>query len=329
MQEGFEAAAYLGTPLAAPLPSVAAASVRSGLSQQIFDNSLQFPDMSVSERNIVFRRQPPMLQGMNLTRVPTGGFPSTPASVIVGSGVDGVEYNTRMPTLFTQPSDTNRRMDIGPVGPLSGGNGGETVYRAAADAVTRQKRGAMTVRRAEQEAAIARKKQRKSLEKMMGPPAMPTPAQNQNQNQASAPASAPASASAPAPLSSTPARSSASATTAVLAELGHTNDTTVDVNDDDAADYDDSVLVCHKDPKTAMTDVFTVLCKNAGKLHNSTRHLITGKLTWKSYIQRFVTEQHWIVAGVALTVLFVLIIFVIVVVMAARQGLKKPTPTAA
>ena len=327
MQAGFEAASYLGTPLAEPLPSPAAAAVRGGLSQQIFENSLQFPDMSVSERNIVYRKQPPMLQGMNLSRVPTGGFPSTPASIIVGAGVNGVEYNTRMPALFSQPSDPGRRVEIAPVAPLTGENGGETVYRAAGDAVTRQKRGAMTIRRAEQEAAIARKKQRASLAKMLALPSHDSVRMDTVTSPSAATTYAPISTPSPSPLpaqavpvypsylpSYAPMPALASSPTAVLAELGSSDD-----------ESEDSHSACAKSPKAAMTDFFASLQKSAGDLHTNTRHLITGKLTWEAFVRQFMQEQHWILVGVAVTVLLVLVILVVVIVMAARPKEGKQT----
>lgn len=323
MQAGFEAASYLGTPLAEPLPSSAAALVRGGLSQQIFDNSLQFPDMSVSERNIVFRRQPPMLQGMNLTRVPTGGFPSTPASIIVGAGVDGVEYNTRMPALFAQPNDPGRRMDIAPAVPLTGENGGETVYRVASDAATRQKRGAMTVRRAEQEAVIARKKQRAGLAKMLG---TPTRAASANPPPPPSPAwsSSASSFSFTGPVAPSPNLAT------VLAEVGTSDgeiETEIEPGPGPCPGTTQTETSSPKDPKTAMGDFFTALQKSATQLHVSTRHLVTGKLSWNMYARRFIEEQHWILAGVVVTTLLVLVILVVVIVMAARQARTTATST--
>jgi hypothetical protein len=160
MQTGYDpvAARVLGTPVAAEMPSACAAAVQGGLAQRIYDNSQQYVE-SISERNCIFRRRPPMLQGMSLANVPTGapyGYgQGPPGHVVVGTWGDG--DSVRMPTLFTVPSE-NPRVTVMPSGPLTGGyEGSETVFREA-DAKTRNARGAMSVKRAEQEAAVSRKR---------------------------------------------------------------------------------------------------------------------------------------------------------------------------
>jgi hypothetical protein len=157
LQAGFDVnAGHLGTPVTGQCTqSPRAAQVQSSFSQQVFDSSMNMPDMAVSERNIVFRRSAPGLQGMVMSRPPTGGFPVSNRSIIVGAGPDGIEYNTRLPTLFTQPSDFGmRKTTIMPAGPLTGGpdGTGETLYRVP-DGKTRNAHGAMSTARAAQEAA--------------------------------------------------------------------------------------------------------------------------------------------------------------------------------
>lgn len=166
MQAGFDPKlAHLGTPVAAPLPSARGLAVKNSLANEIFLNSLQYPDMSVNEKKIVFREQAPMLQGMQLTHVPTGGFPLRQPSIIIGAGPDGIEYNTRMPTLFTQPSVPDKRMLVMPDRPLTGENGGETVYREP-DNKMRNAHGAMSVKRAAQEAASGKRHLQRSREQL-------------------------------------------------------------------------------------------------------------------------------------------------------------------
>ncbi len=162
MQAGFDPKlAHLGTPVSVPLPSARGLAVKNSLANEIFLNSMQYPDMSVNEKKIVFREQAPMLQGMQLTHVPTGGFPNRQPSIIIGAGPDGIEYNTRMPTLFTQPSVPDKRMLVMPDRPLTGENGGETVFREP-DNKLRSAHGAMSVKRAAQEAASGLRRQVRS-----------------------------------------------------------------------------------------------------------------------------------------------------------------------
>lgn len=323
MQSGFDSslsASVTGTPVAVPMPSSAAVRVRDSLSQEIFDNSLQFPDMSVSERNIVYRKQAPMLQGMNLTRVPTGGFPSSPASVIIGANSDGVEYNTRMPALFTQPSDMNKRVTVAPDRPLTGENGGEVVFRDAADSAVRQRRGSMTVRRAEQEAAIARTKQQAAYARMIDSSQTQTASPLTPFTTTSAPASAPApvlaqaqpvlfeSASGVSDL--TPTRSSSSMNfppTAVLAEIS-------------SSSY--APAASEETPKRVINNLWHMLQHSGSSLHTNTRQLVTGKIPPAVYFQRFVKEQHWIFMTIVFMALLMLCILIVVIVMAAR-----PTPS--
>lgn len=153
MQAGFTPnAAHLGTPLDHKVLTPDAARVQSSFAQAVFDNSMLYADASVDERNIVYRKQAPALQGMNLTHVPTGGF-SNKASIIVGADESGVTYNTRLPSLFTQPENPDRRVTIMPEGPLTGVGGAPTVYREP-DGKHRNVHGAMSVGRAQQEAAL-------------------------------------------------------------------------------------------------------------------------------------------------------------------------------
>lgn len=153
VQAGFvPAAGHLGTPLAAAMPSGAAAAVRASLSNEIFKQSLQYPDMAINEKACVFRKQAPALAGMVLSNPPSGGLGNAKPSIVVGADpAGGMTYNTRLPPVFTVPSE-NRRVTIMPEGPLTGVDGGETVFREA-DPKLRNAHGFMSVARAEQEAA--------------------------------------------------------------------------------------------------------------------------------------------------------------------------------
>lgn len=156
MQAGYESKPHLGTPLDEATPSPCARAVKNSFSQQVYNQISQYPDLSMSERDSVFRRQPLQLRGMTLQRVPNGGFGPGNPSILVGAGPDGIDINTRLPSLFTQPSE-RKRMTVMPDRPLTGENGAPAVYRAP-DHKLRNAHGAMSTSRAAQEAASGQRK---------------------------------------------------------------------------------------------------------------------------------------------------------------------------
>jgi hypothetical protein len=135
-----------------------AVATQQSFAYKVFEATRGQPDVAMNERLSSYRKQPPMLQGMTLTNPPTGGFgPSAGfgddagrAHVVVGSGPGGVDYNVRMPVLFTAPR-VDKRAYVGSTAPLtSDGPGAETVYRVP-DGKYRNSHGAMTVQRFNQE----------------------------------------------------------------------------------------------------------------------------------------------------------------------------------
>lgn len=163
LQAGYNpGAAHLGTPLP---PSARAQygppKTQGTLAQAIFDNASQYPDMAVSERAITFRQTPTVLQGMQLSRVPNGGFPESRPHILIGAGPDGIEYNTRLPTMFTRPLSADKWADVGPTTPLTAERpGDEPLYREF-DGKVRRPRGEMSLKRWDQENASAAKKQQR------------------------------------------------------------------------------------------------------------------------------------------------------------------------
>jgi hypothetical protein len=207
IQAGFTpGAAHLGTNIDESTPGTACVST---LSKQMYEITMPQPDVGMNERLSQFKRVPPQLQGMNLTHVPTGGFPASQPSVIVGADPSGgVEYHTRLPPLFTLPFVGEKRVTIMPDAPLtSGASGSQLVYRQA-DGKTRNVHGATTVERTEKKARVAERKRKRYLNGLLagagimdGPGANPNPNPNPNpsSNSVSAPAPAPTSAPAPNP----------------------------------------------------------------------------------------------------------------------------------
>jgi hypothetical protein len=154
MQTGFVPNTHhLGTALDVQLPSKRAAKVKDSYAQKVFEQSMNGIE-GVNERNIVYPKFATALQGMTLTNVPTGGFSSPPPNIIMGADVGGAVFNSAAPTYFNQPGGTkgSKRMEMHNGTPLTGERlGDETVFKGA-DPKLKNVHGAMSVRRAEQEA---------------------------------------------------------------------------------------------------------------------------------------------------------------------------------
>ena len=322
--QNFESAGVLGTPVAVPLPSVAGIAVKDSLSQEIFDNSLNFIE-SVDEKNIIFRRQAPVLQGMQTTRVQTGGRQTVPPGLIVGASVDGIQYDHRLDhTVFGQPGQPAKRVSIAPDRPLTGENG-ETVYRDGAESVVRQKRGAMSVRRFDQETAIARKKQRASREKMLAdvpitpsttslptvPAPLAVPMAPSTLTQAPGPAPAPTPTLGPAPTLEP---------TSYAVTYPRLSDATWGPYSPSALSVLAQVQAPPSTPSKAATNFADAMKTSATRLHANTRHLVTGQMPIAEYFQRFVDEQHWILACVGVTTVCVLALLIVAIVVSVRSA---------
>ena len=107
----------------------------------------------VNEKKIVYPKFSTALQGMNLSKVPTGGFSGPPPNILIGSDTGGSMFNASNPTYFNQPGNTTggRRVEVSNGVPLTGEKpGAELVYKQA-DGKFRDQRGATTVARAMQE----------------------------------------------------------------------------------------------------------------------------------------------------------------------------------
>lgn len=165
MQAGFTPnAAHLGTSLDQATPGSASISTTAA---QLYSITSPQPDIAMNERLSQFKRTAPALQGMTLTHVPTGGFPASQPSIIVGAGPGGVEYNTRLPPLFTLPVNDNKRVTVMPDAPLtSGASGSELVFRQP-DGKTRNVHGAATIARVDKEARAAARKRKRYMNDLL------------------------------------------------------------------------------------------------------------------------------------------------------------------
>lgn len=165
MQAGFTPnAAHLGTSLDQTTPGSASISTTAA---QLYSITSPQPDIAMNERLSQFKRTAPALQGMTLTHVPTGGFPASQPSIIVGAGPGGVEYNTRLPPLFTLPVNDNKRVTVMPDAPLtSGASGSELVFRQP-DGKTRNVHGAVTIARVDKEARAAARKRKRYMNDLL------------------------------------------------------------------------------------------------------------------------------------------------------------------
>jgi hypothetical protein len=187
MQEGYVlGSSSAGAALSAPMPDPRYADMKDRLVYQVYKELQAMPDIPMNEKQSMFRRQPPRLQGMTLTNPPNGGVPGSALRLLVGTNPAGeLECSSHMPTLFEQPGYEDKRAYIGPTAPLTGVHGGETVYRTpTAEALARPPRGAMTVTRAEQEAASGRRRsQERQMDALAAAGMLPQMPQQQPQQQ--------------------------------------------------------------------------------------------------------------------------------------------------
>jgi hypothetical protein len=149
---GFEPNSHIGNeldPAVRAKYAAPAAALRNTYSHRIFENSLQNVE-SISESQTVFPRHKPVLMGMTLDKVPTGGF-SSPVSIMMG-GVDESTFRINDNSYFLQPGNAAKRTEVNNGVPITGGfPKSELVYKQASGK-TRNPHGAMTIHRAEQEA---------------------------------------------------------------------------------------------------------------------------------------------------------------------------------
>jgi hypothetical protein len=158
MQNGYDPGArHLGTPIE---PKLREAIQRAPPCLSENDHATKVmkalwlsPDLGFSERDALFVRAPTVLQGMNLTNPPTGGFTTAARSVVVGAGPGGAEFNTRLSsTMFLQPGNPNKRMEVGPPDAVKVSE--DFPPFRTPDGKLRSPHGHMTVARVDQEAAI-------------------------------------------------------------------------------------------------------------------------------------------------------------------------------
>jgi hypothetical protein len=163
MQSGFDAATsrVIGTPVEPHLQE--AIKARPGPlpptdhATALLD-TLWMTELSMSERNALFVKAAPVLEGMTLTKPPTGGFSTAARSVVVGAGPGGPEFNTRLnaSTVFLQPGYPGKYLEVGP--PDAASVNPEAPPFRAADGKTHLPGNPMTLARfdAEGEAAAVR-----------------------------------------------------------------------------------------------------------------------------------------------------------------------------
>lgn len=167
MQAGFTPNSRLGTNLEV---SLSPATAPPTYAQAVFDQSLNHVE-GVNERNIVYPKFSTALQGMSLTKVPTGGFSGPPPNVILGADVGGAMFNAVNPTYFNQPGYSgggSKYVEVGNGVPLTGERPGSELVYMDADGKLRDPRGASTTARAAQEAAQGRRRMARAHADLMG-----------------------------------------------------------------------------------------------------------------------------------------------------------------
>ncbi len=176
MQTGFDPSGrHLGTPIEPRLREAIAAGPpclpANDHATRLLDALWLSPDLAFNEKDALFVRAPTVLQGLNLTNPPNGGFSTAARSVVVGAGPGGPEFNTRLSsTVFLQPGYPGKRMEVGPadgaqVSPLF------PPFREP-DGKTRSPHGHMTIARMDQEAA-ANAARAAAAQDMFDPPLEP------------------------------------------------------------------------------------------------------------------------------------------------------------
>ena len=152
IQAGFQPESHIGNELDPAVRAKYAASSAASLntySHRIYENSLQGVE-SISESQTVFPRHKPVLMGMTLDKVPTGGF-SSPVSIMLG-GADESTFRINDNSYFMQPGNAAKRTEVSNGVPITGGfPKSELIYKTASGK-TRNPHNAMTIHRAEQEA---------------------------------------------------------------------------------------------------------------------------------------------------------------------------------
>ena len=158
MQSGYDAGTrHLGTPIDTQLREAIACAPKclseNDHATKLFNALWLSPDLGMNEKAALFVKAPPVLQGMNLTNPPNGGFTTAARSVVVGAGPGGAEFNTRLSsTMFLQPGGPDKRVEVGPADAVQV-SAQSPPYREP-DGKTRSAHGHMTVARMDQEAAI-------------------------------------------------------------------------------------------------------------------------------------------------------------------------------
>ena len=167
MQAGYVPNARLGTNLEVSLTPPAAAPTYA---QAVFDQSLNHIE-GVNERNIVYPKFATTLQGLTLSKVPSGGFSGPPPNVLLGADVGGAMFNASNPTYFNQPGYTggcSKYVEIGNGVPLTGEKEGAELVYMTADGKLRDPRGASTTARTAQEAAQGARRAARAHADMFG-----------------------------------------------------------------------------------------------------------------------------------------------------------------
>ena len=154
IESGFLPGSHMGNELDPDFRAKYAAgsvAAKNTFSHRVYENSLSGIE-SISESQTVFPRHKPVLMGMTLDRVPTGGF-SSPVSVMMG-GPDESTFRINNTSYFLQPGNAvPKRTEISNGLPLTGGfPKSELVYRVP-NGKKRPPHGGTTIRRAEQEVA--------------------------------------------------------------------------------------------------------------------------------------------------------------------------------
>lgn len=151
LQAGHTIAPHLGTPVHddLKLTPVAAQKLTTSLAQQVYNHTMEMPDIAMNERLSVYRKSDTQLQGMVLSQPPNGGFSGTgPAKVVVGTSVDGIEAQSRVyPSFFDGEA---KRMLVGPAANGDLTNPENPPHREH-DGKHRDPKGHMSVKRASAE----------------------------------------------------------------------------------------------------------------------------------------------------------------------------------
>lgn len=114
MIAGYKPNPALGAPIDEKLrkPSAAGTKEQNSVAQQVFNQVSQFPDIAYSEKDSLWLKTPPALQGPTLSKPPNGGFSKTgPPALIVGTPEAMANSFLVYPTYF---EGENPRVSVGP-----------------------------------------------------------------------------------------------------------------------------------------------------------------------------------------------------------------------